>query len=145
MKVRYSKRAVDDLIAVADYVRPTDLSIYNPSAAEAVEKRIRGSIARLSIFPFIGRATDDSVIRVLPITRYPYLVFYEVLGEEIVIHHIRDGRRAPIGRVAGPRPVGPSAIGRGHQPRWVPPIWGAPMSPHRFPLRRVLDWSVCIR
>lgn len=85
MKVRYSKRAVDDLIAVADNIRPTDLSIYNPSAAEAVEKRIRASIARLSIFPFIGRATDDSVIRVLPITRYPYLVFYEVLGEEIVI------------------------------------------------------------
>lgn len=36
MKVRYSKRAVDDLIAVADYIRQ-----YNPSAAEAVEKRIR--------------------------------------------------------------------------------------------------------
>ncbi|MGQ0592417.1 MAG: type II toxin-antitoxin system RelE/ParE family toxin [Gammaproteobacteria bacterium] len=91
MKVRYSKRAVDDLIAVADYIRQ-----HNPSAAEAVEKPIRASIARLSIFPFIGRATDDSVIRVLPITRYPYLVFYQVLGEEIVIHHIRHGRRARI-------------------------------------------------
>jgi hypothetical protein len=31
-----------------------------------------------------------------PIVRYPYLVFYEVLDREIVIHHIRHARRKPL-------------------------------------------------
>ena len=34
-------------------------------------------------------------IRVLPIVHYPYVVFYEVLEDEVVVHHIRHGRRAP--------------------------------------------------
>ena len=36
-----------------------------------------------------------------PIVRYPYLVFYEVSESEIVVHHIRHGRRRP----ADPRKV----------------------------------------
>jgi addiction module RelE/StbE family toxin len=91
MKVRYSRRAVADLAAIGDYVRPR-----NPRAAEAVEKRIRALIDQLEWFPFLGRATDDPAIRVLPVVRYPYLVFYEVSGEEVIIHHIRHGRRRPL-------------------------------------------------
>ena len=91
MKVRYSKSAVADLVAIADYICER-----NPRAAEAVEKRIRASIGQLEMFPLIGRLTDDPSIRMLPIVRYPYLVFYEVAGSEIMIHHIRHGRRRPI-------------------------------------------------
>ena len=91
MKVRYSKRAVADLVGIADYIRE-----HNPRAAVEVEKRIRTSIRQLEMFPFTGRPTDDPSIRLFPIVRYPYLVFYEVLGGEVVIHHIRHGRRRPI-------------------------------------------------
>ena len=90
MKVRYSQRAVADLIGIADYIRER-----NPRAAEAVAKRIRASIAQLEMFPLIGRLTDDPGIRLLPIVRYPYLVFYEVGTAEVVVQHIRHGRRAP--------------------------------------------------
>ena len=31
-----------------------------------------------------------------PVVRYPYLVFYEVINNEVIIHHIRHGRRRPI-------------------------------------------------
>jgi addiction module RelE/StbE family toxin len=91
MKVRYSRRAVADLIGIADYIRA-----HNPQAAEAVEKRIRASIRRLETFPFGGCRTEDPTIRMFPIGRYPYLVFYEVFQDEVVIHHIRHGRRGPI-------------------------------------------------
>lgn len=91
MRVRYSKGAVADLIAIADYIRER-----NPRAAEEVEKRIRASISQLEMFPFFGRPTDDSDIRMFPIVRYPYLVFYEVVGGDVVIHHIRHGRRRPV-------------------------------------------------
>jgi len=91
MKVRYSRRAVADLVGIADYIRE-----HNPRAALAVEKQIRASIGRLEMFPFSGRPTDDLSIRMFPITRYPYLVFYEVLEGEVFIHHIRHGRREPL-------------------------------------------------
>lgn len=91
MKVCYSQRAVADLIDIADYIRE-----HNPRAARAVEERIRASIGQFEMFPFGGRPTDDPDIRMFPIARYPYLVFYEVLGDEVIIHHIRHGRRRPL-------------------------------------------------
>ena len=75
MKVRYSREAIADLIGIADYIRE-----HNPRAAEAVEKRIQASIDQLETFPLIGRPTDDP----------------EVMGGEVVIHHIRHGRREPL-------------------------------------------------
>jgi toxin ParE1/3/4 len=89
-RVRYARRAISDLIDIGDYIRER-----NPRAAEAVAARIRASIAQLGMFPFIGRPTDDGDLRVLPIGRYPYIVFYEVIEGEVVIHHIRHGRRKP--------------------------------------------------
>jgi addiction module RelE/StbE family toxin len=91
MRVRYSKGAVTDLVAIADYIRDR-----NPRAAEEVEKRIRASIGQLEMFPLIGRPTEDPSIRMFPIVRYPYLVFYEVAGGQVVIHHIRHARREPL-------------------------------------------------
>ena len=88
MKVRYTRRAISDLIAIADYIRER-----NPKAAASVEKRIRSSISQLELFPFSGRLTDDVSIRMFPIVRYPYLVFYKVIESEVVVHHIRHGRR----------------------------------------------------
>lgn len=91
MRVRHSRSAVADLIAIADYIRDR-----NPRAAENVEKRIRASIGQLEMFPFGGRPTDDPSIRMFPVVRYPYLVFYEVVGGGVVIHHIRHARREPL-------------------------------------------------
>ena len=91
MKVSYSKSAVADLIAIADYIRDR-----NPRAADEVEKRIRASIGQLEVFPSIGRPTDDPSIRMFSIVRYPYLVFYEVGVDEVVIHHIRHAHRKPL-------------------------------------------------
>jgi addiction module RelE/StbE family toxin len=91
MSVRYSRRALADIVRIADHVRE-----HNPRAAAALEKRIRSSIEQLQMFPLIGRPTDDPDIRMFPIVRYPYLVFYEVLDREIAIHHIRHARRKPL-------------------------------------------------
>lgn len=34
--------------------------------------------------------------RVLALTRYPYLVFYGVIRNEVVVLHVRHGSREPI-------------------------------------------------
>jgi toxin ParE1/3/4 len=92
MKVRYSRSVVADLIAIADYIRDR-----NPRAAEEVEKRIRASIGQLEMFPFGGRQTDDPGIRMFPIVRYPYLVFYEVGdGEVVILTFVTDAENRSI-------------------------------------------------
>ena len=35
-------------------------------------------------------------VLVMPLGRYPYLVFYEVVGDEVQILHIRHSARRPV-------------------------------------------------
>jgi toxin ParE1/3/4 len=79
MKVRYLPRAVDDLAAIADYIAER-----NPSAALTVEAKIRATIQLLSEHPKVGRALEQCpTVRVMPVVRYPYLVFYEDAEDEL--------------------------------------------------------------
>lgn len=61
-----------------------------------MRRHIEAAIDQLSEFPFLGRATDEPSVRVLLLTRYPYLIFYTVIGGEAVILHVRHGARRPI-------------------------------------------------
>ena len=53
MKLRFTRRAVDNIAELADYIRAR-----NPEAAEAVRSAIYDSLANLLLFPNVGR-TDN--------------------------------------------------------------------------------------
>jgi len=92
MKARYSPRATADIIAIADY-----LTERNRVAARAVEGAIRRAVDLLSEFPGSGRVlTQRSNVRVMPVVRYPYLIFYTANSNEVFILHVRHGARAPV-------------------------------------------------
>jgi plasmid stabilization system protein ParE len=92
MKVRYSPRAVGDLIEIGDY-----LSERSPAGARSVEAKIRATVQLLADFPDSGRSLEQRPqVRVIPVVRFPYLVFYTVVEDELFILHIRHGARAPI-------------------------------------------------
>jgi plasmid stabilization system protein ParE len=57
---------------------------------------LRKLIELLRNYPRIGGRTDDPTIRRLIATPYPYLVFYEIGEEEIIIHAIRHAVRGPL-------------------------------------------------
>ncbi len=92
MKVRYSPRALAQLEEIHAYI-----GARNPRAAIAVTARIQELCERLGEFPGIGTATDQEGVRVLPVVRYPYLIFYKILDEadEVRILRIRHGARRP--------------------------------------------------
>ncbi|MBN8911828.1 MAG: type II toxin-antitoxin system RelE/ParE family toxin [Rhizobiales bacterium] len=90
-RIRFTQRAIDDLAEIRDY-----LIKRSAAGADNVRAHIAGTLDSLAYFPFIGRATDQSGVRVLPLTRYPYLIFYMVHGSEIVVLHIRHGSRQPM-------------------------------------------------
>ena len=88
MCIRDSVRDLDEIRAY--------LIELGPSGAERVRQHIAQTIERLGDFPFLGRATDEPGVRVLPLTRYPYLIFYTVLTDTVAVLHIRHGAREPI-------------------------------------------------
>jgi addiction module RelE/StbE family toxin len=90
MRVRYTRRALSDLVSIYTY-----LDQRAPAAARAVKELIERRTASLADFPLMAPETDEPGIRELTIVRYPYKVYYEVVDDEVWIIHIRDARRQP--------------------------------------------------
>jgi toxin ParE1/3/4 len=92
VKVRYTLAALADLSSTLDYI-----AAHSPQGAKRVQARIQAIVNLLSTHPHIGVRTADPVIRRLNTSPYPYLIFYEALDSEIIIHAVRHGARDPSG------------------------------------------------
>jgi toxin ParE1/3/4 len=92
MKVEYSRRALSDIRDIAAYFANSD----NPAIGEAVADRIREVVARLEQAPRSGRPVPERPdVRVAPLLRYRWNVFYVVRGDSVRIVHIRHTSRRP--------------------------------------------------
>jgi plasmid stabilization system protein ParE len=58
-----------------------------------VRADIDRTIQTLAEFPGIGRDSDLPDVRIIATARYPYLVYHQVGDDELVVVHVRDGRR----------------------------------------------------
>lgn len=90
MKLRYTLRAATELSEVLDYVEHQ-----SPLGAHRVQVRIQTIINLLLEHPHAGQLTSNSRLRRMVVSPYPYLIFYEVTLDEIVIHGVRHGARRP--------------------------------------------------
>lgn len=91
MKVVYAPRALADLQAIEGYITQ-----HNPVAARRVLAVIKSAIDALGHSPRLGLPIDDEGRYRLPIVRYPYIVFYRLTDDEVVILRVRHGARRPI-------------------------------------------------
>lgn len=89
MRVVYSLRASRDLDRIHAYIAER-----NPRAATAVSGTIRKLTEGLAEFPLIGHPTDAQGVHVLTLGRYPFRIFYRVVGDEVQILHIWHDARA---------------------------------------------------
>jgi toxin ParE1/3/4 len=87
MKMRYAPRAVQDLDDIRRYIEKD-----NPKAAWVVASFIKRSIAVLEDWPYHGRATEKENVRRLVVMNYPYVVFYRV-DDEVIILSVRHQAR----------------------------------------------------
>jgi toxin ParE1/3/4 len=92
VRLRYTLPALVDLSAILDYI-----ATHSPVGARRVQARIRAVADLLLLHPNIGRRTSDPTIRRMVTTPYPYLIFYEATGSEVIIHAIRHAARDPAG------------------------------------------------
>ncbi|HKV53065.1 MAG TPA: type II toxin-antitoxin system RelE/ParE family toxin [Candidatus Binataceae bacterium] len=89
MKAVYTDEALNDLAAIADW-----LTVHYPTIAPVVERRIRCVVAHIARWPASARRTSIRPgVRVVPLGRYPYKIFYRVTNDTVEILHIHHAAR----------------------------------------------------
>ena len=89
MKVIYTEEALKDLDEIADW-----LAVHYPAVAPAVEQRIRAVVARIGRWPESARRSAKRPgVRVVPLGRYPYKIFYRIRNNTVEILHIHHAAR----------------------------------------------------
>ena len=90
MKVRYTVRALQDLRDALAYIDEQ-----SPQGSRRVQARIQEVIEIIARNPEVGVVTGRRALRRLTAHPYPYLIFYRVEQDSVVIFGIRRGARDP--------------------------------------------------
>ncbi len=96
IRLRYTRPALADLASILDYVVEQ-----SPKGAARIHARIEAVLDIVLAYPRIGTQTDEPGLRRVHARPYPYLIFYEVLGDEIIVHAVRHAVRDPSGMPGG--------------------------------------------
>jgi toxin ParE1/3/4 len=92
MKLEFTRRAVNDLTEIAAHGRQQ----FGDRITAALEQRIRDVMAQIANVPESApRVEQRPGMRVLPLVRYPFKVFYRIVGDTVRIVHIRHTARRP--------------------------------------------------
>ena len=91
MKVVFTAAAQGDLREIGEW-----LATHYPAAAVHVERRIRDVVARIGRWPESGPVSANREgIRIVPVGRYPYKIFYRVMHDTVEILHTHHAARRP--------------------------------------------------
>jgi toxin ParE1/3/4 len=91
MKVEFSNRVLTDLREIS-----AASQAYGDQVAAAVEARIREIIMHIAEYPEAAPRVEQRLgVRVIPLVRYPYKLFYRVFADRVRILHIRHTSRRP--------------------------------------------------
>jgi toxin ParE1/3/4 len=92
VKIVYSRKALTQIDQIYSYIEAHD-----PVAAIKVKRRIKRSIDRLAHHPYSARPSDRTGVRVLTVSRCPYIVFYSVneLAQQVRILRVRHTAQNP--------------------------------------------------
>jgi len=88
MRVRWLQKAIRNLDAEADYIAEE-----NVTAAGDMFVYVKAKVDELGDFPSMGRPGRVPGTRELVIDRYPYIVPYRVVGDELHVLRVFHTRR----------------------------------------------------
>ena len=89
MKVVYTDEALRDLDEILGYIAAN-----YPAISSSFEKRLRAVVTRIGAWPESAQeVVERPGVRVVPLIRYPYKVFFRVTSEAVEILHIHHAAR----------------------------------------------------
>jgi len=89
MKVIFTAAALADLDEILGYTGE-----HYPAVAAVVERRIRTVIERIGEFPESGRRVEVRPgMRMVPVIRYPFRMFYRIVDDRVELLHIHHVAR----------------------------------------------------
>ncbi len=92
MKVEFTNRAVGDLRKISIQSRKE----FGDRVAAALALRLRNVVEQIGKAPESApRVEQRPGMRVLPLVRYPFKIFYRIIGDTVRILHIRHTARRP--------------------------------------------------
>jgi toxin ParE1/3/4 len=87
MKVLLSDKAGKDLLQIYSYIAER-----NPTAAEALVRRIDEKFDQISYLPFIGRERSSLAPGLRSVVVGNHVIFYAVKPDSIIVVRVIDGR-----------------------------------------------------
>jgi len=91
VKVVYTEPALADLDEITAWLKQN-----YPGLGHAVERRLEIVVAHIARWPgSMRRSARWPDVRIAPLGRYPYKIFYRVRDETIEILHIHHAAREP--------------------------------------------------
>ena len=88
MTIRYSRRALSQLVSVHEY-----LAARGEMAGNTVTASIERTVWRLQEMPLLGKLTDEPGVQVIIEPEYMYRVFYRIVGREVIVVRILHHRQ----------------------------------------------------
>lgn len=89
MRVRFTQRAARQLDRIL-----ADLKKVNPEAAKALRRRVEDIGERIGQFPGgFQEVFERPGVHRIPMVRFPYLIFYKIVGDEVVVLRVIHGVR----------------------------------------------------
>ena len=86
MKVRFNRGALADLDEIFSYIAAD-----NHKAASEFVDHIEEVVRLIGHSPEMGVRTKRPQLRMFPVANY--LIIYEVVADEVIIHYVRHGAR----------------------------------------------------
>jgi toxin ParE1/3/4 len=92
MRVVYTTEALADLDGILNYIANN-----YPAISEAFQDRLRAVVAHVSRWPESAQEVAERPgVRVAPLIRYPYKIFYRVSNETIEVLHVHHAARGEL-------------------------------------------------
>lgn len=89
MKVVFTDPALEDIEAIHAYI-----TARYPHVSSSVERRFRLVLARVGAWPESAqRVVERPGVRMVPLVRYPYKIFYRIKSSVVEILHIHHSSR----------------------------------------------------
>jgi toxin ParE1/3/4 len=102
-KIKYSPAAVDDMDEIFSYISQDNITV-----AELMLEKIDREIRNLERFPNIGSVLSDDEYTIIQrgyrfIVVKPYLIFYRLMNDTVIIHRILHGHRDYLRQLFSPQ------------------------------------------